>query len=167
MLKLISKIILLLTICFFFYLVNQESVNSEEKQVSKAIAEQPDSYNEKTCKNILIINKIGLKKCMNSNDVDKDVVVLYDDKTIVLAGHSGTGKTAYFRNLYKLEEGDTVFFYHDGQKEEYIVSHSSYKIKEEDFFFSNVPNQLILITCSYQDKSQQLVYFLYKNGKIE
>lgn len=148
-------------------MVNQERVIREERQISEATATQPDSYNEKVCKNILIINKIGLKKCMNGNDVNQDVVVLYDDETIVIAGHSGTGKTAYFRDLYKLEKGDSVLFYHQGKKEEYVVSHVSYKSKDEKLSFSNLPNQLILITCSYQDKTQQLVYFLYKNGKIE
>ena len=167
LLKIVSKMILLLTICFCFYIVNHESVISEERQIKKATATQLDSYNEKVCKNILIINKIGLKKCMNGNDVDQDVVVLYDDETIVIAGHSGTGKTAYFRNLYKLNEGDSVLLYHDGEKDEYIVSHISYKSKDEKLSFSNLPNQLILITCSYQNKTQQLVYFLYKNAKIK
>ena len=164
MLKIVSKIGLLLTICSCFYMVNQESVHGEEKQIREAIAQQADSYNEKVCKNILIINKIGLKKCMNGSSVDQDVVVLYDGNTIVIAGHSGTGKTAYFKNLYKLEMGDSVILYHNGKRNEYIVSHVSDKEKEEKLAFSDVSDQLILITCSYQDKTKQLVYFLYKNA---
>lgn len=121
-----------------------------------------DSYDEVKCQNILIINKINLNKCMNINDVDKDIAILYDSNTIVLASHSGNAKNAYFKNLYKLTYDDETIFYHNNEKNTYIVVDIKTKLKSEQLSFENKDNQLILITCSYTSKDEQLVYYLEK-----
>ncbi|MGM9834237.1 MAG: sortase [Bacilli bacterium] len=158
--KIIFSFLLLVLLFFFLF----SFPKNEKKEVYESLSnyELNSSYNEMICKNILIIDKINLKKCMNVNDVDKDIAVLYDDKTLVLAAHSGTAFNAYFKNLYKLNLNDEVIFYHNKEKNTYYVTDIGKKKKKDKLEFSNIENQLILITCSYNKKDEQIIYFLQK-----
>lgn len=153
------------SICFliiFIILLSFFTKKQENKMVIDATYNLSDSYDEVKCQNILIINKINLNKCMNINDVDKDIAILYDSNTIVLASHSGNAKNAYFKNLYKLTYDNEVIFYHNNEKNNYKVVDIKTKLKSEQLSFENKDNQLILITCSYTSKYEQLVYYLEK-----
>lgn len=157
----------LLGLVLALFFISGTKEKKDTKIVNEVTSSYSDTYNQKKCKNILIIDKINLKKCMNYNDVSKDIAVIYEDKTVVLAGHSGTGPLAFFKDLYKLEVNDEVIFYHQGIKNRYVVNNISYKDKKENLHFKNIDNQLILVTCSYKYKDKQLVYFLNKNDKID
>lgn len=136
----------------------------EEEIVSTATYNLSDNYDEVKCQSILIIPKINLNKCMNNNDVSKDVAILYDSDTVVLASHSGNAKNAYFRNLYKLTYGDEVIFYHHDIKNIYIVKEIKTKLKKDKLSFANKKDVLILVTCSYTKKDEQLTYYLQKKN---
>lgn len=153
-----SFILLMILVLIIPLLVKKQ----EDIKVVEATYNLNDSYNEEKCQNILIIPKINLNKCMNINDVNKDIVILYDSNTIVLASHSGNANNAYFKNLYKLKVNDKVIFYHNNKKNNYIVKEIKTKLKKDKLSFENIDNQLILVTCSYSSKDEQLVYYLKK-----
>ena len=158
----LRKLFLISTLLIIFWYNSKD--NNDDVIINEVVYENNSAYNEKVCKSILIIEKINLNKCMNYNDVDKDIAVLYDDKTIVLAGHSGNATNAYFRYLYKLEIGDEVVFYHNSVKNNYRVKNIKTKLKKDKLVFDNIDDQLIMITCSYTNKNEQIVYILSKNA---
>ncbi len=158
--NLVNGSLILLIIGFILIAIYVQK--KEDQIVIDATYNLSDSYDEVKCQNILIISKINLNKCMNINDVDKDIAILYDSETIVLASHSGNANNAYFKNLYKLIKGDEVIFYHQNSKNIYRVVDIKTKLKSDQLSFANKNNQLILITCSYTKKDEQLVYYLEK-----
>ena len=127
----------------------------------------------------LEIKKINLKQGLVSknsyyNDVKYNIQMLttsdYPDKelgNVILAAHSGTGYLAFFKNLYKLKEGDEAVIYYKN----YV-----YKYKIVNIY--NVPKNgkvkvvrdvektcLTLITCTYKSKTEQTVYILELTSK--
>lgn len=154
-----GSIVLLVVTLILIPLFNSKK---EEQEVIDATYNLSNSYDEIKCQNILIIPKINLNKCMNINDVSKDIAILYDSNTIVLASHSGNAHNAYFKNLYKLKVNDEVIFYHQNLKSKYKVREIKTKLKSEQLTFENKENQLILVTCSYKSRDEQLVYYLEK-----
>lgn len=116
---------------------------------------------------VIEIPKINLKRGIYTledtrNNVSQNIEVLegssFDDLNMILASHSGNAWNAYFKNLYLLEEGDEIFLYYNGSKYIYIVyetentiKNGSYLLEEADF------SRLILITCSYERETWQLV----------
>lgn len=154
-----GSIVLLVVTLILIPLFNSKK---EEQEVIDATYNLSNSYDEIKCQNILIIPKINLNKCMNINDVSKDIAILYDSNTIVLASHSGNAHNAYFKNLYKLKVNDEVIFYHQKLKSKYKVREIKTKLKSEQLTFENKENQLILVTCSYKSRDEQLVYYLEK-----
>ena len=158
--NLVNGSLILLIIGFILIAIYVQK--KEDQIVIDATYNLSDSYDEVKCQNILIISKINLNKCMNINDVDKDIAILYDSETIVLASHSGNANNAYFKNLYKLIKGDEVIFYNQNSKNIYRVVDIKTKLKSDQLSFANKNNQLILITCSYTKKDEQLVYYLEK-----
>lgn len=154
-----GSLILLIIAVLLFSLFEKKQ---EEQKVVEATYDLSDSYDEAKCQNILIIPKINLNKCMNINDVNKDIAILYDSNTVVLASHSGNANNAYFKNLYKLKVNDEVIFYHQNKKNVYKVTEIKTKLKKDKLSFENKKNQLILVTCSYTKKDEQLVYYLEK-----
>ena len=69
---------------------------------------------------VIKIPKIGLEKGLANkgsyyNNVNRNILVVKesdmpdkDKGNVILAGHSGSGRTAYFKNLHKLERDDEV-----------------------------------------------------------
>lgn len=158
--NLVNISIILLTIIVIFVPFLEKK--KENKIIIDATYNLSDSYDKIKCRSVLIIEKINLNKCMNINDVDKDIAILYDSNTIVLASHSGNARNAYFKNLYKLTYSNEVIFYHNNEKNIYIVVDIKTKLKSEQLSFVNKDDQLILITCSYTSKDKQIVYYLEK-----
>lgn len=156
------KRLLYLSIIFLLILSKFIKNDINKETVIESTYEYSDSYNTSECKSILIIPKIDLYKCMNINDVNKDIAILYDDKTTVLAAHSGTGSKAIFKDLYKLQLNDEVIFYHNGLKNIYYVVNIDKKLKKDNLSFENIDNRLIMITCSYTNKNEQIIYYLTK-----
>ena len=82
---------------------------------------------------VIKIPKIGLEKGLANkgsyyNNVNRNILVVKEsdmpDKAkgnVILAGHSGSGRTAYFKNLHKLERDDEVSIFYNGSEYKYKV----------------------------------------------
>lgn len=122
----------------------------------------------------LEIDKINLKQGLlpkNSpyNHVNYHVQILnvsdFPDVingNFILAGHSGTSSIAYFKNLYKLQLGDTAKVYYQSK----VYTYSIINIYKEDktgslnIYRDTNKTTLTLITCSKDDKLHQTIYIL-------
>ena len=84
----------------------------------------------------------------------------------ILAGHSGTSKVAYFKNLYKLKLGDNAKVYYNS----HVYTYSIVNIYNEDkdgsvsIYRDNDKSTLTLITCTKDDKLHQTIYILELQG---
>ena len=121
---------------------------------------------------VLEIPKIDLKKGLYNidskyNTVSRNVQILtpsdfpdVKNGNFVLAAHSGNGYLSFFKNLYKLAEGDMAYIYYNGIKYSYKIS---YIYKQEKTGTINVyrphdKTTLMLITCTKNDNTKQTVY---------
>ncbi len=121
---------------------------------------------------VLEIPKIDLKKGLYKigskyNTVSRNVAILspsdYPDVSggnFVLAAHSGNGYLSFFRNLYKLSEGDVAYIFYNDKKYTYKIT---YIYKQQKTGTINVyrphdKTTLMLITCTKNDESSQTVY---------
>lgn len=174
-------------------LLNEIDIRGEEQKVHDFIEVQEvgsrETYNEYIDNSytnaaeenkeeyiaVIEIPKINLKKGLYSktsilNDVNKNIQILNDSDlpdtqngNVILAAHSGTGKTAYFNNLIQLEQGDVVYIYYNKKKYVYEVD-NIYEIDktgkmELESYSSSI---LILITCNQNDKTKQIVFICKK-----
>lgn len=77
---------------------------------------------------------------------------------VIIAGHSGFGEIAYFKNLYKLKLGDVIYLTYKGQNYTYKIA-DMYKVlktgKIEVVRDSN-KKTITLITC-YGNKEQLVI----------
>ena len=101
-----------------------------------------------------------------NNTVSKNIQVLngseYPDVVngnFMIAGHSGSGRIAFFKNLYKLSKGEESYVYYKNKKYIYKMI-ESYEVQKTGIVpIKNYENKTILtlITCS-QDESKQIVF---------
>lgn len=140
----------------------------EEKEIS----ETPKLTNTKINYFAVIkIPKIGLEKGLASkgsyyNNVNRNILVLNEsdmpDKekgNVVLAGHSGSGRTAYFKNLHKLERDDEVSIFYNGSEYKYKVV-NQYDIEKTgtaNIVRNAEKSTLTLITCRH-NTNKQIIY---------
>lgn len=137
---------------------NTENINSKKEQKENYIA-------------VIKIPKIGLEKGLfskesNSNNVNKNILVLNESDlpneekgNIILASHSGSGRTAYFKNLYKLERDDEISIFYDGKEFKYKVV-NQYEIEKNGtahIIRNAEKSTLTLITCK-RNTNKQIVY---------
>ena len=111
-------------------------------------------------------------KSSPNNNVNKNIymlkdTVLPDEDTIshiILASHSGNSYVSFFKNLYKLDINDEIYFYYKNSK--YI--YSIYKIDEVDKT-GNIElkktnsSDITLITCKGNMKKQIVIYATLKS----
>lgn len=101
------------------------------------------------------------------NHVDSNITIIYPSSmpdvekgNLIIAGHSGTGYLAFFRNLYKLELGQEASVTYQQQKYTYRLS-NIYN-EEKNGFVSirrNVNKKtLTLITCTKDSDTMQTIY---------
>ena len=118
-----------------------QSIN-EDIETNEVIEE--DNNSTKTATNyvaVLEIPTINLRRGLYekndpNNNVNRNIYMLKDtvlpDESdvshILLASHSGNSYISYFKNLYKLDENDEVYFYYKNTKYVYSI----YKIYEVD-----------------------------------
>ena len=112
-----------------------------------------DTEDTKKLNGVLEIPSIHLKTGIVSN-VDEGLVFVTDR---LIAGHSGNCKVFYFDNLDKLELGDNVYLYIDGETEYKVDS-----IKEVDKNHVYINGDLNLITCKKTDNDRRLLISLIK-----
>ena len=79
---------------------------------------------------------------------------------LIIAGHSGTGWKAFFKNLYKLEVGDEAIVTYAGINYKYKIT-NIYKQKNTGTVSikrNYDKTTLTLITCTKDDSSTQTIY---------
>lgn len=138
----------------------------EEKEESKESSEPLYNYI-----GVLEIPSINFKRGfldMNdkNNTVSKNIQVLKDSDypdvvngNLIIAGHSGSGRIAFFKNLYKLSNGNESYIYYKNKKYIYKMI-ESYEVQKTGIVpIKNYSNKTILtlITCS-QDEEKQIVF---------
>ena len=138
----------------------------EEKEESKESSEPLYEYI-----GVLEIPSINFKRGFldindKNNTVSKNIQVLngseYPDVVngnFMIAGHSGSGRIAFFKNLYKLSNGDESYIYYKNKKYIYKMI-ESYEVQKTGIVpIKNYSNKTILtlITCS-QDEEKQIVF---------
>ena len=136
------------------YLTNKIDNTYDEKYRYNALIEIP-SINLK--RGVLDINNPYNKAKYNIE------LVKEDSNTVVLAAHNGEYYNSYFGNLSKLELGDIIKYYEDGNIYEYIYS-DSYEIKKDgyaDLYYKNDKKSIILITCKDNTDDAQVVHIGY------
>lgn len=147
--------------------VEDTPVIEETTEQVKEEVKQSETYNYV---GVLEIPKINFKRGFldikdKNNNVNKNIQVLENSAMpivngglLVIAGHSGSGRGAFFRNLYKLKENDQIYIYYENIK--YIYQVQKYYEETKDGNISidkNSESTLVLTTCSQTDKNKQIV----------
>lgn len=172
---------------FFVYSVSNRDIIEEEpiKEEIPIIEKIEEQEIKETKENINIIkeekelmiieipkiNFIGKIYNKNSklNNIDKNIIIMNesnmpdeDGGIIIIGGHSGYGKYAYFKHLNKLEIGDEVIIKYLNKKYYYKVIDYYLDSKDGSISINNVnkKNKLFLFTCNPNDKNNYLVYNL-------
>lgn len=121
---------------------------------------------------ILKIDKIDLEqgfydKDNPANNVDQNVTLLgpsnYPDEkngNTILVAHSGSSYLGYFKNLYKLVEGDLATVVYKGKTYVYKIVNIYTDIKDGDvtIYRDKTKTTLTLITCTKDDDTRQTIY---------
>ena len=158
---------------------NEEVIISEEKIeenniVEEEIIEIKEVKKEEKEKELmtLIIPKINFEgkiynKDSKQNNIDKNIIIMKesnmpdeDNGMIIIGGHSGYGKYAYFKELNKLEINDEIIINYFGNTYTYHVVEYHLDSKDGSISINNVnkKNKLFLFTCNPNDKNNYLVY---------
>ncbi len=146
---------------------------AETEEVKEEKKEYVDPYLQYYIASIQI-PKINLNKGftdVNSpyNTVNKNIEVIkgstYPDQekgNLILASHSGNSYLAYFKNLYKLVNGDVAYITYQDKKYTYkIVNiYEQPKIGKIAIYRDHEKTCLTLITCTKNKKDTQTVYIL-------
>ena len=164
------------------------NLNSEETSDSEISVETLEEEVEKTNNNsnytyeeylgIIDISKINLykgfySKNSNLNNVNFNLYVLpesnypdVDKGNLIIAGHSGNYNNSYFKDLYKLEQGDTINIYYHNSKYIYKIV-NIYNVDKTGMvkvIRNNEKTTLTLITCTKDDEYHQTVYISELEG---
>ena len=146
-------IVIVLGVSFWRQLIYQEE-EVFQKRVLEAKLDNEEEYFA-----IIEIPKIDVNKNLLVHEISefrKDGASM-----IVIAGHSGTSKVAYFRNLYKLEVGDEVKLYYGGNCYQYLVREIESQEKTGKLYLKNYQGLgvIVLITCTKNDDKHQTIYY--------
>ncbi len=144
------------------------------KEVEKA-------QTQNTYYGILEIPKINFKRQFYAidspqNNVNKNINLLKGSimpkegniSNIIIAGHSGWGLKAFFKDLYKLKEGDIAKVYYNN----YLYTYSLIALEIQDktgvLYLKSYPQDMLtLITCTKNnDKTQDIYYAQLINKEI-
>ena len=86
---------------------------------------------------------------------------------VIAAGNEGSGRTAYFKNLYKLKVNDEINIYYNNTKYIYKVN-KNYEVDKNgiiDISRDKEQTTLVLTTCS-KNKTKQVVILAYLVDKV-
>ena len=151
----------------------QEVSNITEVEEVEEAEEHVDNINYEYI-GTLLIPKINLKKGFVAkdspyNNVDQNILVVsvsdYPDVVngnLILAGHSGTGYKAFFRDLYKLQLGDTAQIIYQNKQYDYRITkiYKQQKTGKIAIYRDYNKTTLTLVTCSKDDNQHQTIYIL-------
>lgn len=144
----------------------KESYLEERIAVEEKIAQEEEYFA------ILEIPDINLKKELLTisdinNNVDKNLLVIKEStfpgglrSNVIIAGHSGNGKNAYFRDLYKVKMGSDIKLYYNGYLYTYEICEIELQDKTGTLYLNrNYQDMITLITCTKNDKYHQTIYY--------
>ena len=128
---------------------------------------------------VLEIPKINLKKGIYDidsryNNVNRNIMILspsnypdVENGNFILAAHSGSGYISFFKNLYKLSEGDYAYVYYNNIKYAYKITKIYYQPKTGKLAVYRPTDKTVLtmITCTRGDESTQTVYIAELESK--
>ena len=139
----------------------EQFVEVEKKEVSKT------NYDYIAVIEIPKINvKRGLSQDKYYNNVNRNIEILkgstmpdVSQGNFMVAGHSGTARTSYFRNLDKLVIGDLTYIYYNGIKYTYKVNNIYDIEKTGKATIRRDLNKttLTMITCRHNTNKQIVV----------
>ncbi len=176
-----SSLKILSLICLFLALFIPVSYYEKEQiTIQNKSQEITTKLSNNTYYGILSIPKINLKEAiypLNSkeNNVNKNLELIKGStmpdnpvSNIIIAGHSGTGLHAYFKNLYKLEIGEEITFFYNNHKYIYEISEIENQAKTGTLYLKTISNQMLtLITCTKDNKNTQTIYYCKLKKCIE
>ena len=162
----------------FFDKSDDTIVSSEE--VKEEVKEESTTSNY-SYTGVLEIPSISFKRGFLkpddiNNNLNKNIEVLQnsdmpnvENGLLAIAGHSGTGRIAFFKKLHKLKVADPIYIYYENIKYKYEVV-SIYEVEKNGII--NVARikehfTLVLTTCSMSNPSKQLVVISKLIEKIE
>ena len=167
--KILFILLIYITICIIIY--NKIPIKENTKTIENILNEKNSIplIEEKPIGEILI-KKINLKQPIynqtsKKNNIEENVTILngsespsQENSIMFLAAHSGQGNIAFFNNLDKLNINDIILLKYDNITYKYIVTNiwetkkdGNIEIIKENY------QQLILTTCSKQNKKKQLI----------
>lgn len=119
---------------------------------------------------VLEIPSINLKKGLyaidsKNNNVNKNIEIIDSSDmpditkgNFILAGHSGTGRIAFFDDLDKLIVDDTIIVYYKNIKYIYQINNIESIVKDGTIEIKREFESMItLTTCNQENKNEQLV----------
>ena len=119
---------------------------------------------------VLEIPSIDLKKGLyaidsKNNNVNKNIEIIDSSDmpditkgNFILAGHSGTGRIAFFDDLDKLIVDDTIIVYYKNIKYIYQINNIESIVKDGTIEIKREFESMItLTTCNQENKNEQLV----------
>lgn len=151
----------------------QETIDDEtivEEPPTEEKHEEPKQDNTNYIA-VIKIPKIGLEKglCEKEsycNNVNRNIQILkestypdIENGNFILAGHSGTGRVSYFRNLNKLSQDDEVSIFYQGKEYRYKVV-NIYDIEKTgiaNIVRNKEKTTLTLITCRHNTNKQIII----------
>ena len=154
----------------------------ENKQPSGNVINSKNHISYKTSKNnyyaIIEIPSISLKKGLINkeskyNNVNKNIETLKNSDTpdvvggsVLLASHSGNSRVSYFKNLYRVNIGDSINIYYNNYKYEYKITdiYNQEKTGTITYQYKNT-TMIVLTTCNQQQKGKQIIVIGTLNNK--
>lgn len=169
----LKKSLLIIALTFIlFSLTTILKIDKSKKITNKYANNFFQSFYKKNDNSIgyIEINQINLKEKLykinsTDNNVDKNITILKEsilppnkNDIIYIAAHSGTGPTAYFKNLNYLKKNDEIIIYLYNNKYTYIVKKIWNETKTGYIHITKDDNtSLILTTCNPHNEKLQLV----------
>ena len=149
------------------YSVNTTEVNTDEEEKNTHNYQDIESYI-----GYLEIPKIKFRRGFYNitsklNTVEANIEIIkgsdmpdVTNGNLIIAGHSGTGWKAFFKDLYKLEIGDEITVTYAGINYKYKITNI---YKEQNTGTVSIKRNydkttLTLITCTKDDSSTQTIY---------
>ena len=149
------------------YDVNTTEVNTDEEETNTKNYQDIESYI-----GYLEIPKIKFRRGFYNitsklNTVEANIEIIKGSEmpdvtngNLIIAGHSGTGWKAFFKDLYKLEVGDEAVVTYAGINYKYKITNI---YKEKNTGTVSIKRNydkttLTLITCTKDDSSTQTIY---------
>ena len=152
----------------------QEKIDNEiptETEETENGTEQVKSTNSLDYIAVLKIPSIGLEKGLVAkdsyyNNVNRNIKILdesdmpdQENGNVILAAHSGNGRTAFFKNLDKLQIDDTVSIFYNGYEYKYrmINTYDVEKTGSVEITRNAQKSTLTLITCRHNTNKQIVI----------